>query len=206
MPGPLSAIRFVHAAIRRDIDQIDRAAAADTGLDDVAERFSRWRTRLRFHEVAEENVLFPAVGEVVPTMGEVYAFDHRALDVLFDATEVALSAGDPKEVARATATVKGALGIHLDKEEQLLLALCDEHFDVERQGELSGRMAAQTPPEEFEPNVRWMFPLLDDDERAGMTRVWMNAMPPERFAGAKDVIEETLGEAGWAELARRLEI
>ena len=48
-----------------------------------------------------------------------------------------------------------------------------------------------------------MFPLLGDDDRENMTRIWQMVMPAEVFAGAKQLVQRAIGD-DWAELTRRI--
>ena len=44
-----------------------------------------------------------------------------------------------------------------------------------------------------------MFPLMGDDDRENMTRIWQMVMPPEAFAGAIQLVQQAIGD-DWAEL------
>jgi hypothetical protein len=48
-----------------------------------------------------------------------------------------------------------------------------------------------------------MFPLLGDDDRENMTRIWQMVLPPPAFAQVKLLIQKAVGK-GWAELTRRI--
>ena len=48
-----------------------------------------------------------------------------------------------------------------------------------------------------------MFPLLDDQDRENMTRIWQAVMPPPAFEGAKGLIRNAIGD-DWTELVRRI--
>jgi hypothetical protein len=48
-----------------------------------------------------------------------------------------------------------------------------------------------------------MFPLMGNDDRENMTRIWQTVMPAPVFAGMKQLIQKALGN-DWAELARRI--
>ena len=48
-----------------------------------------------------------------------------------------------------------------------------------------------------------MFPLLCDDDRENMTRVWQVVMPPEAFGGAIHLVHQAIGD-DFAELNRRI--
>ncbi|MGO8970603.1 MAG: hypothetical protein ACLQDQ_13670 [Myxococcaceae bacterium] len=48
-----------------------------------------------------------------------------------------------------------------------------------------------------------MFPLLGDQDRENMTRVWQMVMPAEAFAGAIQLVHQAIGDE-FLELARRI--
>ncbi len=71
------------------------------------------------------------------------------------------------------------------------------------QGKAVGVMSSTVPQDRFPELVAWMFPLLGDDDRENMTRIWQMVMPAESFAGATALVEQAIGDE-WAELARRV--
>ena len=64
-------------------------------------------------------------------------------------------------------------------------------------------MASTVPEDRFPELVAWMFPLIGDDDRENMTRIWQNVMPPEAFAGATQLVADAIGD-DWSELTRRI--
>jgi hypothetical protein len=64
-------------------------------------------------------------------------------------------------------------------------------------------MAGMIPQERFHEVVAWLFPLLGQDDRETMIRIWQMLMPTRVFAGVKDLIKKAIG-SDWAELARRI--
>ena len=71
------------------------------------------------------------------------------------------------------------------------------------QAQAVGKMASTIPQERFPEVVAWMFPLMGDDDRENMTRIWQQVMPALAFAGIKGLIKQAIGD-GWAELTRRI--
>jgi hypothetical protein len=51
--------------------------------------------------------------------------------------------------------------------------------------------------------IAWMYPLLGDDDRENMTRIWQMVMPPQVFGGAIQLVHQAIGD-DFAELARRI--
>jgi hypothetical protein len=207
MNGPVEAVRALHNAFRRDIDLID-AAALDAargkpGLDATVERFRFMNEVLEWHAEGEDSVIMPLLESVAPSVYETYERDHRALDVAFAELNKAVSARDPLETARATKAFKFHLDLHLDKEDAHMYRLISERVSIEEQGRAVGQMAGGTPQDRFPEVVAWMYPLMDLDDRVLMTRSWQMGMPPEGFAMATALIEQTIGDE-WAELARSI--
>jgi hypothetical protein len=44
---------------------------------------------------------------------------------------------------------------------------------------------------------------MGDQDRENMTRIWQSVMPEPAFAGAKRLIQNSIGD-GWVELVRRI--
>ena len=81
--------------------------------------------------------------------------------------------------------------------------LIKERVPVPDQGQAVGVMASTVPQDRFPELVAWMFPLMCDDDRENMTRIWQTVMPAEAFAGATRLVEAALGD-DWSELTRRI--
>ena len=207
MAGPIDAVVAIHNAFRRDMAGID-AAALDAargkpGLEATVERFRFFNEVLEWHAHGEEIAVFTALEDVAPSVAEAYEKDHRGLDAAFDALSNAVSAHDALDTARATAAFKFHLDIHLYKEDTHLYRIIKERVSLPDQGKAVGIMANEVPQDRFPELVAWMFPLLGDDDRENMTRIWQAVMPVEAFAGAAQLVRQTIGD-DWSELARRI--
>lgn len=207
MAEPLDAVTAIHNAFRRDMQGID-ATALDSargkpGQALTIERFGFFNEILVWHAHGEELAIFPAVEGVAPSVAEAYERDHRGLDAAFDALSAAVSAGEKLETARAAAAFKFHLDIHLDKEDAHLYRLMRERIPMAEQTKAVSIMASTAPPERFPEVVAWMFPLLGNDDRENMTRIWQMVMPPQVFERVKQLIQKTIGE-DWEELRRRI--
>jgi hypothetical protein len=167
------------------------------------ERFRFFNEVLVWHAHGEELAIFPALEAVAPSVSEAYERDHRGLDAAFDTLNAAVSAHDDLEIARATAAFKFHLDLHLGKEDAHLYRLIRERVSIPDQGKALGVMAGEIPQDRFPDVVAWMFPLLDDDDRENMTRIWQMVLPPPAFEQVKQLIKKTLGN-DWAELTRRI--
>ena len=207
MPGPIDAVVAIHNAFRRDMAIIDSAALDSArgrpGLAATVERFRFFNEVLEWHAHGEELAMFPALEAVAPSVAEAYQRDHRALDAAFDALNKAVSVRDPLETARATKAFKYFLDVHLDKEDGHLYRIIKERVPVPDQGQAVGVMAGEVPQDRFPELVAWMYPLLGDDDRENMTRIWQMVMPADAFAGAVQLVHQAIGD-DYAELHRRI--
>ena len=125
------------------------------------------------------------------------------IDAAFDALNAAVSAGDALQAARAAAAFKFHLDIHLAKEDAHVYRLIRERVSMPEQGKAVGVMSSTVPQNRFPEVIAWLFPLIGDDDRENMTRIWQMVMPPPVFAGVAKLIHHAIGD-DWAELTRRI--
>ena len=145
----------------------------------------------------------PALEKVAPLVAEAYVKDHRGLDAAFDELNTSYSARDPLRTTRATAVFRFHLNMHLNKEDTHLYRIVRERVPMPEQEKAVGIMAGEIPQERFPEVVAWMFPLMGQDDRENMTRIWQMVMPAPAFAGAKELIKKAVG-SDWAELTQRI--
>lgn len=207
MAQPIDAIRAFHNAFRKDIEGIDAAALdwakGTEGRAVAIERFRFLNEILDWHAKGEEIAIFPVLETVAPLVAEAYIQDHRGLDMAFGELSNAYSAHDPINTARATAAFRFHLKIHLLKEDTHLYRIFRERISLPEQGKAVGIMAGMVPRERFPEVVTWLFPLIGQDDRENMTRIWQTVMPEPAFAGVKGLIKGAIG-SDWDELARRI--
>ncbi len=207
MAQPLDTVMAFHNAFRLDMTRIDAAALESAkmgkGLTPAIERFRFFNEVLVWHANGEELAVFPAVEAVAPLVAEAYERDHRGLDAAFDALHYAVSANDVLATARATAAFKFHLDIHLGKEDAHLYRIMRERVSMPDQGKAIGIMASMVPQDRFPEVVAWLYPLLDNNDRENMTRIWQTVMPPPAFDHAKLLIQKAIGDE-WKELTRRI--
>ena len=205
--GPIDIVRCFHNAFRRDLMEIDAATliAAKNGDDFTAilNRLKGTGEILDYHAKGEEEVVFPAVDKVAPLLAKIYVTDHRELDDMVAGFEAMSSTSDPLTVARATAVLKSHLRIHLYKEDTNLYPILRESTSVEEQVSIVGLMARKIPPEKTPLMVRWLFPLLRQEDRVTVTKGWMKLMPPQAFSSLKLLIREAVGN-NWTDLTIRI--
>ena len=64
---------------------------------------------------------------------------------------------------------------HLDKEESHLCRVLEERVPMPEQGAIVAKMAQKFHADRMPKVVAWMFPLLGDDDRENMARIWQQA-------------------------------
>jgi hypothetical protein len=207
MAVPLDAIRAIHNAFRKDLAAMDASAyvAARQGgsIDLVLKRYTFFNEILVWHASGEEEHVFPALEKVAPLVAEAYERDHRGLDNLYIWLNKAVINSDTLAIARATASFDFHLNIHLNKEEAHLYRIFNERIPLPEQGIIIGKMAQKIPQDRFPEVVAWLYPLLGDDDRENMIRIWQQTLPPTMFAKVINLIKVAIGD-GWEELVRRL--
>jgi hypothetical protein len=207
MTVPTDAILAFHNAFRKDIAGIDAAALAmargDAGYESQLKRFQFFDEVLDWHAKGEELAVFPALETVAPDVAEPYIRDHRGLEESAEAFKTAMAVHDALEAARATAAFRFHHDIHLAKEDAHLYRLFRERIPMPEQSKALGLMASTVPQERFPEVVTWMFPLIGDDDRENMTRIWQMVLPAPAFGGLLPLIKQATGD-GWAELIRRI--
>jgi hypothetical protein len=204
---PLDAIRAIHNAFRKDMTALDTtahmAARGRGSLDIVLKRYAFFNEVLVWHASGEEENVFPALENVAPLVAEAYQRDHRGLDSLFASLDKAVKEPDPLSIARATAAFEFHLAIHLNKEEAHLYRIFNERVPLADQGILIGKMAQKIPQERFPEVAAWLFPLIGNNDRENMTRIWRQTMPEPVFGRLTKIVQSVIGNE-WAELVRRV--
>ncbi|HTW91137.1 MAG TPA: hemerythrin domain-containing protein [bacterium] len=207
MTGPLDSVLAFHNAFRADIKKIDAAALdlarGGQGEKPNLERFRFFNEVLAWHARGEELVVFPALERIAPRLAEPYTVDHRGLDTLSDMLSEAVTAGDPLATARATATFKFHLDIHLRKEDAQLYPLIRERLTASDLADMAGTLSKSVPQDRYPEAVAWLFPLLDVTDRENVMRNFQMLMPPPVFAGVAQLVRKAIGD-DWAELTRRI--
>ena len=95
------------------------------------------------------------------------------------------------------------LCLHLAKEDAHLYRIFRERVSVPDQAKAVGEMVSVLPPDRHPEFIAWMFPLLGDDDRETMIRIWQMGMPGDIFTGTIRLVRKTIGD-GWSEMVRRM--
>jgi len=205
--SPIDAVLAIHNAFRADIALIDEAAVGAgrgrPGLEETLDRFRFMNEVLVWHADGEEQGMFVELEAVAPCVAEAYEKDHRALDAAFERLSAAVTARDALETARSTAAFRYYLDVHLAKEDAHLYRIIRERVSLADQAKAVGVMAGGVPQDRFPEFVVWLYPLMGDQDRENMTRIWQMLMPDEVFIGACGLIQQAIG-VEYAELTRRI--
>ncbi|RQW08165.1 hemerythrin domain-containing protein [candidate division KSB1 bacterium] len=219
MSAPMNGFRYIHKAIRHELDALEVLTDPRTEngpeLSGLAERLSFLREVVKLHAAGEEEVLYPALDSRVPQVTRSYSLDHQFEESSFDTVAATLAGlqsapqgAKPRELAlqlhRQMIGLNATLSLHIWKEEEQLLPLLDEHFSVAEQGAMAGQIVGHIPPEMMQPQLPWMLVALTADEREDLLRTVMGTVPPEPFRALGARVKADLPRADWAELTKRL--
>lgn len=207
MPEPVDIIFAIHRAFRKDMESIDAAAfdmaKGKQDLNPAIERFRFFNEILVWHAKGEEAGVFPALEKVAPLVAEAYITDHHGLDTAFEELKDAYTMGDTIRTARATAAFRFHLKMHLAKEDAHLYRIFRERVPLAEQWETISVLTGMVPRDRFPEVVGWWFPLVGQNDRENITRIFQMRMPAPAFAQVKELIKTSTG-GDWAELARRI--
>ena len=208
LTNPLDIILCFHRAFRRDMNEIDdyvfkAARNLDKDFTPVLKRVGLFGEVLDIHARGEEEAVFPAFEKMTPTIAKTYLMDHRELDTMVDVLKSILDLPNALASARATAVLNSHLRIHLNKEDAFLYPVLRESLSDNEQASIIGIMSSKIPPDKMPDIIRWLFPLIGDDDRVMVIGSWMHLMPSQVFSSIKPIIRETLAE-DWLELVKRI--
>jgi hemerythrin-like domain-containing protein len=207
MTEPMDAILAIHNAFRADMRMIDTAALAvargDPAPKSTLERYHFFNEVLVWHAKGEELGIFPAVEVVAPDITQPYIMDHHGLDEAFEALDTAVKADDMLQIARAASAFRFHHDIHLLKEDNHLYRLVRQRMPIPDQVKAATLMSSTVPQDRFPEIIAWMFPLIGNDDRENMTRIWQMVFPAPAFENFKGIIHKAIGD-DWSELVRRI--
>jgi iron-sulfur cluster repair protein YtfE (RIC family) len=220
MESPAKSIRFIHKAIQTEIDALDKAVdrLAASESDDTAElarRFDFFYRVVKAHEDGEEDTFFPALDLRVYPASAPYLLDHQVDQRHI--REVIQSFGRPvenpngaargetlRQMSRLTIMIDAATSMHIQKEEEILVPLVEQHFSVEEQEDIARRAIGHFPPDLMQQALPWMVLSLPPDDQAAFLRMLMHTVPPDAFPAMSGLLSTSLPPNQWAEIVRRL--
>lgn len=212
MPGPIDSLRFVHAAILKEADDLEAAVVAlddASAAGDLAERMQYFGELVNAHTQGEEVGLFPPLIERDAAIAETYLFDHvdeRALFAELGALVDSCRAGDAAALAKLRREIVALvthIHSHISKENELVLPRVASEFSVEEQGKMVSDILSTFTPEDTAVAIPWIVARLDADTAAAYVNVLANVMPPPAFGAAKGWIQGGISAEQWSALVDR---
>ncbi|HEX4089665.1 MAG TPA: hemerythrin domain-containing protein [Trebonia sp.] len=182
----MTAMLTIHAALRRDLEQVARIAGRRDGADVTRLRatlgWQQFKKFLLVHHQVEDDALWPALRVTVAGSPDRLALvdaleeEHAVIDPLLRAADAA--AADPGEGTPSLGDVidelVGKLGGHLDHEESDGLGLIDATLSLEdwqHFGQVHGRRLV----DDASSYLPW---LLNGTDRRTVTAFLDNVPPP----------------------------
>lgn len=220
MDSPISGIRFIHKALRKEIDGLEEAAGQLVPEDEasaarLADRFRFFQETVASHAAGEEDALFPAMDARIYPVSTTYVMEHQAEERFYDeilrllesftgTKEESERVRTVRRVNRLAIAANATLTLHIQKEEQHLVPLVEAHFSIEEQGEIVSRSVAHFGPEQMQRVLPWMMMALTADEQDAYLGMMMRATPREAFRQMARWISEGVSSSQWEEMVRRI--
>jgi iron-sulfur cluster repair protein YtfE (RIC family) len=210
-PGPIRALRFIHAALRAAAEEIETKSAAFDRPEQVAEIADAVRmfTRAtRGHAAGEDAGYFPTLSERAPKVTDTFSFDHR--DELQHLAELDRFAGDCTQdelpaFAKLASVVRAQMDLHMKKEEQLLWPLTEELFSPPEQGAIIQAILAAIPKQEMPALIPWLTNQLSDDDAVAYVELLQNVQPAPVFETTVGWIREGIRPELWSTITSRVD-
>jgi len=218
--GPMQMYLYVHDSILRAVAGYEQTAKAldrddAAGVAAFGAELDWFHTMVKAHEHAEEQVLFPALEARYVHVAESYAFDHDDFEPhVFDGIDEALaglgrasSNGERVDAAellyRQAVALHEHMRLHITKENELLISKVEKELDVDEQVHLAATMAGLFEPPLMGALVGWMYDGQVAQDREGMVRFLMRALPAEPFGGIAAMLAAR-DPGAWADMQRRV--
>ncbi len=220
MSTPASGIRFIHKAIRAELDHIealswDYLQAPDGQLPLLCERAKFLSGIVRGHAEGEDAILYPALEQKFPQISESYQLEHVAEDQSFKDMALAVARieagvevdawrGLARGLYRQAVANNAVLSLHIQKEEQHLIPLVEQCFSIAEQADQVQKMIAHMPRELVPPAVPWILRALSGDEREEYLRGTLTEVPPEVGRAFREWARAGLPAEDWSDLVKRM--
>ncbi|HEX2173831.1 MAG TPA: hemerythrin domain-containing protein [Dehalococcoidia bacterium] len=212
--GPISGIRFIHAAIRREAEEIEALAhRPDVDLATLAERIRFLERISEVHTSGEEEHMLTLLEEKVPRVAEAYTVDHADEDTLFDELKDLIDgfqydAADADRrlarIRRQTIALVEHLRGHVNKEERLLVPLLNERCSIEEQIACVEGIVSHIPREDMPTLFPWIINALDEDQAAAFASLTLESLPPSVQQASREWVRNGVSPEKWASLSRRV--
>jgi len=205
MSGPLSALRFAHAAIVRESEEIEETAAHLTdaaSAEALARRIEFFAGFMKEHGDAEERSILPALSGRLPHADVVYLQDHQEETWLFNelrALSRAVAQGDRGDaltrLRRQTIALVERSQAHVLRENTIVIPQLEALLSTAEQAAVYQRLARHLAPS-LDATLPWLIQRLSPVLRAEFLDSLQETIPPEQFrelsAGAwQDAVEDS---------------
>lgn len=186
-----------HKATRRQFDlflaQIARANwHNEEEVKSVQNKFGFYWEMLEHHHLSEDHGLFPMLAGIDPNFAaalDKLTADHQTLDYLValiqdDLRQLvenqnrAIAKSYWQQLCTRTENFKELMTGHLDREEEVVIPAISGHFTVEQQIAIEARIVNQMGSTHLAKTIPWMYEVLDEEEKASITRVCPNNSKP----------------------------
>lgn len=194
-----------------DVESGKLSVCDDTFLRQFIGRFRLLWGLYRAHSNAEDDIVFPALEskEALHNVSHSYTLDHKQEEKLFEDissalsdlshlyegliennTELAAEHGDDyiRKYSELATKLQGmcksirvSLDQHVFREELELWPLFGEHFSLEEQDKLVGRIIGTTGAEVLQSMLPWVTSALTQDEQNKMMDTWKQATKNTMF-------------------------
>lgn len=212
-PGPISGLRFAHAAICKEARDIERDALAVDGPEraaGLASRLAFFANELHQHTRAEEQSIFPTLAARVAGADAPYLHDHRDEDALFAelsslAERVAAGEGDGAltRLRRQAVVLAEHVVSHVAKENEIVIPQLEALLPPEAQSATFGKMMIALAPG-MPTTLPWMVRQMEAPMRAEFLGTLQRALPPDRFRAFGEMVRVGVDLAVWTDLCERV--
>jgi hypothetical protein len=198
VPAPLQSFLLYHRSMREGAERLAAALASiadrDRGdrLPAIAAWFDRYRTACIIHADGEDEVLWPALRQARPDLGDLFATmdaEHTELAASLDRVAIALAAAEVGEAALAAKELAELVDRHLDDEEAAAVPALVAALGPEV-GDLMRRVQQNAGPDGAAVAVPFLLEHATDAERATV------------LAGLPPAVQN--GLVAWEEVHREL--
>jgi len=162
-PAPVLGFLLVHAALRRDVEELARAAHAGQPL---AERVRLLDRVVRAHHHGEDHVLLPLLRSKEPSVRDIadaVEAQHVGLDDAFDGLRARIADGAP--VVDEVDALSVALEDHLVLEETQLLPVWWASLSDREHERFARRLRRATPWRDIAVMVPWLIDAVPQPMR-----------------------------------------
>jgi hemerythrin-like domain-containing protein len=220
MAGPLRAFRFIHNAIRAELQGLEEAAQGLDPTDEarctaLVDQLAFFRDLLKSHEGFEEQVVFADLDQRAPHVATAYRLDHRSGEHYLEAFASNLQKiqkgrdrterTEPLvELNRTAIGLRATMRLHVDKEDEHIIPVAEEYFSPAEQGGMLARMGEFFPPATMMEGMVWISSRLTNEGREDLFRTYQAMMPPPVYTAIVQYVAPRLPAADWEDAVRRI--